>query len=72
MTCAFTRWLFLLGFPLICVTAPLSQTDNTPRVITDAGVLEGSRFGAAPNEVMFLGIPFAAALICSCKYGHES
>src|SRR5262245_23109460 len=57
---AFIRWLFLLGFCLICFAAPLSQTDAPPRVTIDAGVLEGARFGAAPNEVMFLGIPFAA------------
>ena len=60
MTRAFICWLFLLGFCLICFTAPLSQTDKTPHVIIDSGALEGARFGAAPNEVMFLGIPFAA------------
>jgi para-nitrobenzyl esterase len=61
MTRAFILWLFVLGFCLICFTAPLSQTNNAPRVIIDAGALEGAHFGAAPNEVMFLGIPFAAA-----------
>jgi para-nitrobenzyl esterase len=55
--------LFALGFSLISIVAPLSQTDAPPRVIIDAGSLEGARFGAASNEVMFLGIPFAAAPI---------
>jgi Carboxylesterase family len=60
MTRVLIRWLFLPVFCLICFAAPPSQTDAPPRVIIDAGVLEGARFGAAPNEVMFLGIPFAA------------
>src|SRR5262245_28924870 len=60
MTRTLIHWLFLLGFCLVCITAPLSQTDATPRVVIDAGALEGARFGAAPNEVMFLGIPYAA------------
>src|SRR5262245_5862418 len=60
MTRTLIHWLFLLGFCLVCFTAPLSQTDATPRVIIDAGTLEGARFGGAPNEVMFLGIPYAA------------
>ena len=53
-------WLFLLGFCPICFAAPRSPADTTPRVTIDTGVLEGARFGTAPNEVMFLGIPFAA------------
>ncbi|HEY8462159.1 MAG TPA: carboxylesterase family protein [Blastocatellia bacterium] len=61
MTRAFTYWLLPLGLCLICFVAPPPQTDNAPRVVIDAGVLEGARFGAASNEVMFLGIPFAAA-----------
>jgi para-nitrobenzyl esterase len=61
MTRAFIRWPFLLGVCLICVGAPPSQSDAPPRVIIDAGALEGARFGATSNEVMFLGIPFAAA-----------
>jgi para-nitrobenzyl esterase len=59
MAGAFIRWLFLLGVCFICFAAPSSQTDAPPRVIIDAGVLEGARFGTTPNEAMFLGIPFA-------------
>jgi len=57
---AFTRWLCLLGLYPIFFTMPPSQTDATPRVTIETGTLEGARFGTAPNEVMFLGIPFAA------------
>jgi para-nitrobenzyl esterase len=61
MTREFIPRLLALGFSLISIVAPPSQTDKAPRVVIDAGVLEGARFGAASNEVMFLGIPFAAA-----------
>ena len=60
MTRGFIRWLFLLGSCPICFAAPSSQAASIPHVTIDTGVLEGARFGAAHNEVMFLGIPFAA------------
>jgi len=54
-----------IWFPLLvlcCVTfAPAqAQIDPRLRLTIDSGTLEGAHFGAAPDEVMFLGIPFAA------------
>ena len=55
------RLWFLLAM-VISVSSSLvrSQIDSRPVVTIDSGVLEGGHFGAAPDEVMFLGIPFAA------------
>jgi para-nitrobenzyl esterase len=36
------------------------QIDSRLLVKIDSGTLEGAHFGAGPDEVMFLGIPFAA------------
>ena len=53
-------WLFLLV--LCCVSsAPVqSQVDNHPLATVDSGTLEGAHFGVVLDEVMFLGIPYAA------------
>jgi para-nitrobenzyl esterase len=37
-----------------------SQIDSRPLVTIDSGTLEGAQFGSVRDEVMFLGIPFAA------------
>ena len=53
-------WLPLAMVVYVSSSTVGSQTDSRPVVTIDSGVLEGARFGAASNEVMFLGIPFAA------------
>ena len=53
-------WLFLALFCCANFTPAQSQTDSRPRVTIDSGTLEGAHFGSSPNEVMFLGIPYAA------------
>jgi len=40
--------------------AAQSQIDRGPTASIDSGTVQGAKFGAAPNEVMFLGIPYAA------------
>jgi para-nitrobenzyl esterase len=40
--------------------AAQSPGDARPSAIIDSGTLQGANFGEAPNEVMFLGIPYAA------------
>ncbi len=40
--------------------AAQSQTSPNPVVTIDSGTLEGEHFGAAREEIMFLGIPYAA------------
>ena len=52
--------LLILLFDVSCVPAR-SQTDSRPLVQIDSGTLAGAHFGTAPDEVMFLGIPYAAA-----------
>ena len=37
-----------------------SPTDSRLFATVDSGMLEGAHFETAPDEVMFLGIPFAA------------
>lgn len=50
-----------LPIALCCANfAAQSQIQSRPLVTIDSGTLEGAHFGAAPNEVMFLGIPYAA------------
>ncbi len=52
----------LLGTSLCLGVAPAQSRDNSPpRVSIDSGVLEGTRFGPSAAEMMFLGIPYAAA-----------
>jgi carboxylesterase type B len=47
-----------------CVSFARSQsqspTDSHLFATIDSGMLEGAHFGTARNEVMFLGIPYAA------------
>jgi para-nitrobenzyl esterase len=47
----------LLAIPSL---GSLSSDSSGPRVMLEAGVLEGIQFGFAKNEVAFLGVPFAA------------
>jgi len=50
-------------FVLCCVRLAPAQShpDSSLLVAIDSGVLEGVPFGSARDEVMFLGIPYAAA-----------
>ena len=34
--------------------------NSTPQVTLDSGSVSGAHFGPSPQEVMFLGIPYAA------------
>jgi hypothetical protein len=57
-------WHTTIAFPLSvqrCEPRSSKRSDRRPpHVPIDSGMLEGAHFGAAPDEVMFLGIPFAA------------
>lgn len=53
-------WLLPVALYTLAFAPAKSQTGSHPLVTIDAGVLEGAHFGSAPDEVMFLGIPFAA------------
>jgi para-nitrobenzyl esterase len=44
----------------VCVARAQAQLDSHLLVTIDSGTIEGAHFGAAGDEVMFLGIPFAA------------
>ena len=55
-------WLSLVVFCCVGAMPAQSQTDSIPLVRIDAGTIQGAHFGAAPDEVMFLGIPYAAPL----------
>jgi para-nitrobenzyl esterase len=44
---------------VLCIAPSYAQPASPPVVTIDSGTLAGAQFGA-PNEVMFLGIPFAA------------
>jgi para-nitrobenzyl esterase len=44
----------------VALAAARSPGDTRPSANIDSGTLQGANFGAAPNEVMFLGIPYAA------------
>ena len=52
----------LLLLVACCVTWAAAQSpgDTPPSATIDSGTLQGANFAAAPNEVMFLGIPYAA------------
>jgi len=52
-------WLFVVLCYASCAPAQ-SKIDSSLLVTIDSGTLEGAHFGAAANEIMFLGIPYAA------------
>jgi para-nitrobenzyl esterase len=41
-------------------TAQIHPESKAPRVTVESGVLEGTHFGATPNEAAFMGVPYAA------------
>ncbi len=61
-TVKLARRLWLSFVMFFCVSFALAQSriDSKLLVTIDSGTLEGAHFGAARNEVMFLGIPYAA------------
>jgi para-nitrobenzyl esterase len=58
--CFLRLWLFLFVFGPAGFTQSHARIDTPPVVTIDSGTLEGAHFGPAADEVMFLGIPFAA------------
>jgi para-nitrobenzyl esterase len=54
------RSLIVVVFCCASFAPAQAQIDLRLRLTIDSGTLEGAHFGAAPDEVMFLGIPFAA------------
>jgi para-nitrobenzyl esterase len=57
---AFRRWLALVTLCVISCASTKTPTDVTPLVTIDSGIISGAHFGPATDEVMFLGIPYAA------------
>src|SRR5579862_4896315 len=57
---AMKRHLILLIACRVALAAAQPLGDTRPSATIDSGTLQGANFGAAPNEVMFLGIPYAA------------
>jgi para-nitrobenzyl esterase len=55
-------FLLLTSFTFSCfyLADGNAQADAIPRIAVDSGILEGGHFGPSSDEVMFLGIPFAA------------
>jgi para-nitrobenzyl esterase len=53
-------WLPLFVFCSVTLAPAQSRTDSSLLVAIDSGVLEGAHLGSATDEVMFLGIPYAA------------
>ncbi|MFI5097203.1 MAG: carboxylesterase/lipase family protein [Candidatus Acidiferrales bacterium] len=60
MKLALRRSLTVIVFCCASFAPAQSQIDSRPVVTIDSGTLEGAHFGGAPDEVMFLGIPYAA------------
>jgi para-nitrobenzyl esterase len=56
-----TCFLFLLISCCLSIASVRTTIDSKPQATIDSGRLEGAHFGTASDEVMFLGIPFAAA-----------
>lgn len=54
--------LHLLLIFACCIASAAAQPpgDTQPIVTIDSGTLQGAKFGGAPDEAMFLGIPYAA------------
>jgi carboxylesterase type B len=55
-----TRLWLLFVFCSVTLVPAQTRTDSRLLVAIDSGVLEGVSFGSATDEVMFLGIPYAA------------
>jgi hypothetical protein len=53
-------WFPVFVFCYVSLVPAQAQTDSGLLVTIDSGVIEGVPFGSAKDEVMFLGIPYAA------------
>jgi Carboxylesterase family len=60
--------LSLVVFCCVCFAPSPSQDLSAPLATIDSGPLEGAYFGASPDEVMFLGIPYAAPPIADRRW----
>jgi para-nitrobenzyl esterase len=60
----------LIVFFLICIIARALALPvaSPPSVTLESGALEGTQFGSAPNEVAFLGVPYAAPPIGDLRW----
>jgi para-nitrobenzyl esterase len=57
---SFQAILIVATLGWISVGSPRPAVRSVPHAIIDLGRLEGASFGPAENEIMFLGIPYAA------------
>ncbi len=57
--------VFVLANPVVSF---ISGSSPPPIVTLETGVLEGTRFSSAPNEVAFLGVPYAAPPIGGLRW----
>ena len=55
------QWLALSTLCVISFVPTIAQVDSVPVAAIDSGSISGSHFGPKAQEVMFLGIPYAAA-----------
>jgi para-nitrobenzyl esterase len=56
-------WLVLSGLFVISCASGTAQTNPVPLVTIDSGNISGTHFGSSAQQVMFLGIPYAASPI---------
>jgi para-nitrobenzyl esterase len=56
----FRLWLALSTLCVISGVPTIAQVDSVPFAAIDSGNISGSHFGPKAQEVMFLGIPYAA------------
>jgi para-nitrobenzyl esterase len=56
----FRHWLALSTLCAISCVSTNAQVDSVPVATIDSGSISGSHFGPKAQEVMFLGIPYAA------------
>ena len=56
----------LLGAGFVASATAQSPLETRPTATIDAGTLQGANFSPAPNEVMFLGIPYATPPAGNC------
>jgi hypothetical protein len=56
----FRQWLALSTLCVISCVPSIAQVDSVPVAAIDSGSISGSHYGPKAQEVMFLGIPYAA------------
>jgi para-nitrobenzyl esterase len=65
---ALGQWVGLAVCCCLNVCAARAYAESGPLVRIDSGTLEGAHFGPARDEMMFLGIPYAAAPIGDLRW----